>query len=608
MSSDSHISFAQVIDAVRHKHGWQLANQIGQGGFAQVYKELIRGVPRAVKIPFFPLASSGKEKQRELQALEVARRVAGHPRLVGLIHYEVLGGYLVTVWEWADGGSLAELLQRHRQDGQQGIPLEDLLRYMLEAAEGIDYLNQKQGVYHRDIKPENLLLFQGHVKLADLGLAKIAGASTASHTGAGTWGYTPPEARLGHKLSPTVDLYGLAATYVKLRTGREPFGTDVAEILSRQREGRPLLNGLGPKEAEVVRAALAAQPEDRAQRGAGPWVRSLVHAVQADSGKPARPQAAREEDKGLIGQGVGGRTRGAIVGAIVGAIDAAIDVALGGALIAGILGAVAGAIAGGIGGAIVVGIGGGIVGTIGGAIAGAVAGARVRAIGEAFARAVAVTINRATRGAIGRALQQAFARAMPAAIDVASVAAILGGIGGGLVGAIDRGVLASSHQRIVGAIDGAIVGATVLAIVGGIGGAIAGAIGGAIGKAIGWAVFGAIVGGTAGAIVGAIDAAIDRAIVGPIVQSIDGAIVGAIALGMVAGIAGAIAQAIGGGRGQVMESAMASAIYCAGLGGIGGALVAANLDVPDRAIWWGFAGGIIGGILGSIISAKTAHQ
>jgi len=35
-------------------------------------------------------------------------------------------------------------------------------------------------------------LFQWRVKLADLGLAKFAGASTASHTGSGTKGYLPP--------------------------------------------------------------------------------------------------------------------------------------------------------------------------------------------------------------------------------------------------------------------------------------------------------------------------------------------------------------------------------------------------------------------------------
>jgi parallel beta-helix repeat protein len=305
MSSAAVMSFAQVIDALRRKHGWQLADQIGQGGFAQVYKELIEGVPRAVKIPFAPLDIAEEHKQRELQALDVARRVAGHPRLVGLIHYELLGGYLVTVWEWADGGSLADLLQRYRQDGQQGIPLKDLLRYMLEAAEGIDYLNQKQGVYHRDIKPENLLLFHGHVKLADLGLAKIAGASTASHTRAGTWGYSPPEALEG-QLHHGCDLYALAASYVRLRTGQLPFGEQPAEAIERQKRCEPSLEGITAAERPLVLQALAADPDKRFPDGAVAWVRAVDQALKVPTSKEAtsRPQGLLQQPVSHDEQGV----------------------------------------------------------------------------------------------------------------------------------------------------------------------------------------------------------------------------------------------------------------------------------------------------------------
>ena len=68
------------------------------------------------------------------------------------------------------------------------------------------------------------------MKLGDLGLAKIVGASTGSHTKAGILGYLLPEAWKG-KTSATIDLYGLAATHVKLRTGPEPFGESPHEIL-----------------------------------------------------------------------------------------------------------------------------------------------------------------------------------------------------------------------------------------------------------------------------------------------------------------------------------------------------------------------------------------
>lgn len=88
-------------------------------------------------------------------------------------------------------------------------------------------------------------------------------------------GYLPPEAYGQQGRLPTVDLYGLAATYVKLRTGREPFGQTLEEVVDRQRAGQPELEGLAVWEAEAVRQALAPCPEERPQRGACAWVKQL---------------------------------------------------------------------------------------------------------------------------------------------------------------------------------------------------------------------------------------------------------------------------------------------------------------------------------------------
>jgi hypothetical protein len=71
--------------------------------------------PGAVKIPLYPLVElPDRQKERERESLEVARHMVGHPHSVGLVRYEWVGDCLITVWDWAEGGSLEDML-RHYQ-------------------------------------------------------------------------------------------------------------------------------------------------------------------------------------------------------------------------------------------------------------------------------------------------------------------------------------------------------------------------------------------------------------------------------------------------------------------------------------------------------------
>jgi serine/threonine protein kinase len=259
----------------------RVVRRLGRGGFSEVYEvESPSGVCSAVKVSLDPIQADNLATKRELDNLNVVKAITGHPHIVTLMDYWLVANYLVTRWELAKEGSLLDKLAEYRKQRRKGIPEGMLLKWMEEAAEALEFLHSK-GIYHRDIKPANLLLFHGYVKLADLGLAKVVGASTASHTGSGTIGYLPPEAWQERRLTPTADLYSLAATYVKLRTGEEPFGRELPGVFDRQRAGRPVVDGLQRREAELVCRALAARPEDRPQGGALAWVREVHEALHA---------------------------------------------------------------------------------------------------------------------------------------------------------------------------------------------------------------------------------------------------------------------------------------------------------------------------------------
>jgi hypothetical protein len=92
------------------------------------------------------------------------------------------------------------------------------------------------------------------------------------------------------ELGPHVDLYGLAATYIKLRTGHDPFGTDPVEILKRQKTLTPILTGLNRGEQTLVLQAFTPRPCHRYTDRITCWVEHL-HCAASEAARHRSGQA-----------------------------------------------------------------------------------------------------------------------------------------------------------------------------------------------------------------------------------------------------------------------------------------------------------------------------
>src|SRR6476620_11193538 len=109
-----------------------------------------------------------------------------------------------------------------------------LLRYMRDAAEALDHMNDKYNLQHLDIKPRNLFLVSDRVKVADFGLVKhLERSGSSGLLGAVTPLYAAPET-FTNGLSDRSDQYSLAIVYQELLTGQRPFNGKSPRQLAHQ--------------------------------------------------------------------------------------------------------------------------------------------------------------------------------------------------------------------------------------------------------------------------------------------------------------------------------------------------------------------------------------
>ncbi len=275
---------------MQHLDKYELVEQLGHGGAAEVWKALDTQLQRYVAIKLLHPNLRDDPNfiarfQREAQLIASLH----HPNIVQIHDFQVFQAaapdrssitpMFYMVMDYVEGQTLADYIRNTSGRGQFPAPAE-IVGLFTSIALAVDHAHQK-GMIHRDIKPANILLDKnntthnamGEPILTDFGVAKLMGASTTMMTmlglQLGTPLYISPEQARGRPGNESSDLYSLGVILYEILTGVTPFRGDTAlDILTQQIHTIPtspaLLNSRIPPAVErVIMCNLAKDPAQR---------------------------------------------------------------------------------------------------------------------------------------------------------------------------------------------------------------------------------------------------------------------------------------------------------------------------------------------------------
>lgn len=246
-----------------------LQEVLGEGAMGVVYKgqHMTLGIPVAVKVMKFNMTASGAAAYRDRFQHEarIAARL-DHPGIVRVLDFGQSQGFVYLVMEYIEGFTLESFLRRR---GSQGVPEQSCLRLLLSAALAMANAH-KAGIIHRDIKPSNLLLTKrGHLKVADLGLAKVDDepGMTKDNVVLGSPAYMAPEcANPRMRVDHRSDIYSLGVVAYEMAFGILPYRGSVQEILHGHIAGQArfdLSHRYSATTIAIIREMMAVHPEGR---------------------------------------------------------------------------------------------------------------------------------------------------------------------------------------------------------------------------------------------------------------------------------------------------------------------------------------------------------
>jgi serine/threonine protein kinase len=207
-----------------------ILDRLGEGGMGTVFRARHKRMRRivALKVLNPEIQENPDHLQRFQREIETLARL-NHPGVIQAYDADFGPSGFFLVLELVEGSDLDGIV---RKNGP--LPVSEAIDAMIQSAKALQYVHD-QGMVHRDIKPQNLMRNrQGDIKVADLGLVRLAEAeSTDDHnkqgltqqfTIAGTLEFMAPEqAENTSGVDNRADIYSLGCSLYYILAGKNVY-------------------------------------------------------------------------------------------------------------------------------------------------------------------------------------------------------------------------------------------------------------------------------------------------------------------------------------------------------------------------------------------------
>lgn len=226
-----------IIEVGKQIRDYRIISLLGSGGMGEVWlaEDVIIQRKLAIKVLSPQMAADTGLVERFRREAQLQANLH-HPNILGILSFFSHEDTYLLCMEYAEGGTLKELISRVGP-----IPYQRSINIILQALRVLAFIHSNN-IIHRDIKPSNIMINpedSDSIKIMDFGIAKAVSGEHQTQTGTvlGSVYYMSPEQILrGNRVDSRTDLFSLGITFFEMLCGKLPYDTTTDSDYKVQKE------------------------------------------------------------------------------------------------------------------------------------------------------------------------------------------------------------------------------------------------------------------------------------------------------------------------------------------------------------------------------------